>query len=104
MLGGIFSTGFSSQGSINDYMMHFGLKNKKLLLLATIALSAIAFVIALNPFKDLIGTVYPVLGYIGMLPLSIIFVRAGILFARKRKAKKAGESTPAEQPEEQFVK
>lgn len=89
MLGGIFSTGFSSQGSMNDYMMHFGLKNKKLLLLATIGLSAIAFVVALLGFKDLIGTVYPVLGYIGIIPLVIIFVRAGILFVQKRKAKKA---------------
>jgi uncharacterized membrane protein YkvI len=69
-------------------MMELGLKNKKLLLLATIGLSAIAFVIALLGFKDLIGTVYPVLGYIGIIPLTIIFVRAGILFVRKRKQKK----------------
>ncbi len=89
MLGGIFSTGFSSQGSMNDYMMHFGLKNKKLLLLATVGLSAIAFVVALLGFKDLIGTVYPVLGYIGIIPLAIIFVRAGILFAQKHKKKKS---------------
>lgn len=89
MLGGIFSTGFSSQGSLNDYMMQFGLKNKKLLLLATVGLSAIAFVAALFGFKSLIGTVYPILGYIGIIPLSIIFVRAGILFARKQKRKKA---------------
>ena len=88
MLGGIFSTGFSSQGSINNYMMELGLKNKKLVLLATVALSAIAFVIALNPFKDLVGKVYPILGYIGMLPLAVIFVRAGILFVQKHKAKK----------------
>ena len=87
MLGGIFSTGFSSQGSINDYMINFGLKSKKLLLLATIALSAIAFVAALFGFKTLIGTVYPVLGYVGIIPLTIIFVRAGALFVKKRKAK-----------------
>jgi uncharacterized membrane protein YkvI len=87
MLGGIFSTGFSSQGSINDYMMELGLKNKKLLLVATISLSAIAFAIALLGFKDLIGTVYPILGYVGIIPLAIIFVRAGILFAQKRKKK-----------------
>ncbi|MBE6630787.1 MAG: hypothetical protein E7624_08080 [Ruminococcaceae bacterium] len=88
MLGGIFSTGFSSQGSINNYMEELGLKNKKLLLLATIALSAIAFVVALLGFKDLIGTVYPVLGYIGILPLTIIFVRAAALFWRKCKQKR----------------
>lgn len=85
MLGGIFSTGFSSQGSMNNYMEELGIKNKKLLLLATIALSAIAFVVALLGFKDLIGTVYPILGYVGILPLAIIFVRAAILFARKHK-------------------
>ena len=96
MLGGIFSTGFSSQGSINDYMMEFGLKNKKLLLLATVALSAIAFVIALNPFKDLVGQVYPVLGYTGMIPLAVIFVRAGILFVQKRRAKREGDTPDAE--------
>lgn len=96
MLGGIFSTGFSSQGSMNNYMMELGLKNKKLLLLSTVALSAIAFVIALNPFKDLIGTVYPILGYIGILPLSIIFVRAGILFVKKRKEKREGNVPDAE--------
>ena len=88
MLGGIFSTGFSSQGSINDYMMELGMKNKKLLLLSTVALSAIAFVIALLGFKDLIGTVYPILGYIGIIPITIIFVRAGILFVQKSKKKK----------------
>ncbi len=92
MLGGIFSTGFSSQGSLNDYMMQFGLKSKKLLLLATVGLSAIAFVAALFGFKSLIGTVYPVLGYVGIIPLVIIFVRAGILFVQKRKAKKASAS------------
>ena len=97
MLGGIFSTGFSSQGSINDYMMHFGLKNKKLLLLATVGLSAIAFVVALLGFKDLIGTVYPVLGYIGIIPLVIIFVRAGILFVKKCKAKKASASCDSQE-------
>ncbi len=89
MLGGIFSTGFSSQGSINDYMMELGLKGKKKLLLATTGLSAIAFVVALLGFKDLIGTVYPILGYVGMIPLAIIFVRAGILFVQKHKKKKA---------------
>lgn len=104
MLGGIFSTGFSSQGSINDYMMEFGLKNKKLLLLATVGLSAIAFVVALLGFKDLIGTVYPILGYIGILPLSIIFVRAGILFVKKKKAKKVGESATVVIPEEQLTR
>ncbi len=89
MLGGIFSTGFSSQGSINDYMMELGLKNKKLLLLATVGLSAIAFCVALLGFKDLIGTVYPVLGYIGILPITVIFLRAGALFVRKHRRKKA---------------
>ncbi len=87
MLGGIFSTGFSSQGSINDYMMELGMKNKKLLLLSTVLLSAIAFAVALLGFKDLIGTVYPVLGYIGILPITIIFLRAGALFLKKRKCK-----------------
>ncbi len=88
MLGGIFSTGFSSQGSLNDYMMELGLKNKKLLLLATVALSAVAFLLAQIGFTNLIDTVYPVLGYIGIIPLSIIFGRAGILFVKKHKAKK----------------
>jgi uncharacterized membrane protein YkvI len=96
MLAGIFSTGFSSQGSINDYMMHFGLKTKKTLLPATVLLSAIAFVIALNPFKDLVGKVYPILGYIGMLPLAVIFVRAGILFVQKRRGKRAVRAELAE--------
>jgi uncharacterized membrane protein YkvI len=99
MLGGIFSTGFSSQGSINDYMMELGLKNKKLLLLATVVLSGIAFTVALLGFKDLIGTVYPVLGYIGIIPLSIIFVRAGALFVRKQKEKKANASCSAKAAE-----
>ena len=99
MLGGIFSTGFSSQGSINDYMMELGLKNKKLLLLATVILSGIAFTVALLGFKDLIGTVYPVLGYIGIIPLSIIFVRAGILFVKKQKEKKANTACSCEAAE-----
>ena len=73
-------------------MISFGLKNKKLLLLATIGLSAIAFVAALFGFKTLIGTVYPVLGYVGIIPLSIIFVRAGALFVKKHKAKKVNVS------------
>ena len=84
MLGGIFSTGFSSQGSINNYMEEFGMK-KKWVVVCSIALSAIAFVVALLGFKDLIGTVYPILGYIGIVPLAIIFTRAGVLFVRKCK-------------------
>ena len=88
MLGGIFSTGFSSQGSINNDMeeeLGFG---KRGVLIGTVVLSLLAFVVAQLGFKDLIGTVYPVLGYIGIIPITVIFVRAAILFVQKRKQKK----------------
>lgn len=87
MLGGIFSTGFSSQGSINNDMaeeLHLG---KRGTLIGTVLLSAVAFVVAQLGFTDLIDTVYPILGYIGIIPITVIFVRAGMLFAQKRKQK-----------------
>jgi len=85
MLGGIFSTGFSSQGTINNDMQEeLGFKTRGVLI-GTILLSVLAFIVAQLGFKDLIGTVYPVLGYIGIIPITIIFVRAGILFVRLHK-------------------
>ena len=61
-----------------------------------VLLSALAFVVAQLGFTDLIDTVYPVLGYIGIIPITIIFVRAGILFAQKRKQKKTAEENNVE--------
>ena len=92
MLGGIFSTGFSAQGTINNDMHEELGFSKRGVLIGTSVLSAIAFVVAQLGFKGLIATVYPILGYVGILPLAIIFTRAGILFAQKRKEKRAGAS------------
>ena len=61
---------------------------KRGVLIGTVVLSLLAFVVAQLGFKDLIGTVYPVLGYIGIIPITVIFVRAAILFVQKRKQKK----------------
>ena len=93
LLGGIFSTGFSSQGALNDYFGLFGFK-KKWVLLLSVTLSGIAFAIALFGFKDLVGAIYPILGYIGFIPIAAIVVRAAIHFVRKRKtAKQEPEKT-----------
>ncbi|MBQ8356346.1 MAG: hypothetical protein IJX39_00900 [Clostridia bacterium] len=84
LLGGIFATGFSSQAAMNRYFEGFGLKGKKLVAF-TAGLSAIAFLIGLLGFKDLVSVLYPVLGYIGILPLAIIFFRALLHFIKKRR-------------------
>ena len=96
LLGGIFSTGFSSQGAINDYFGLFGLK-KRWALLLSVALSGVAFVISLFGFKDLVGAIYPILGYIGFIPITAIVVRAAIHFIRKRREPK--NDPPAQDPQ-----
>ena len=97
LLGGIFSTGFSSQGALNDYFGLFGFK-KKWVLLLSVALSGVAFAIALFGFKDLVGAIYPILGYIGFVPITVIVVRALIHFIRKHKTPK--QDLPVQDPEQ----
>ncbi len=85
LLGGVFATGFSSQGALNNYIMGMGVKNKTVLLVVSVILSVVAFLIALLGFKDLVGLLYPILGYIGIIPITAIFLRAGICFVKKRR-------------------
>lgn len=94
LLGGIFSTGFSSQGAINNDMDEILGLGRRGVLIGTVLLSLVAFVVAQLGFKDLIGTVYPVLGYVGMIPIALIFARAAVLFVKKRRKKKQSICVP----------
>ena len=87
---GIFSAGLSSQAAISEYLLQrFGAK-KRVLLPVMIVVSVLACCCGLFGFRELIGVLYPVFGYIGFLPLGLLFVHAFLFYRRRRTAKKQG--------------
>ena len=85
---GIFSAGLSSQAAISEYLLQrYGAK-KSVLLPVMIGISAVACCFGVFGFQELIGILYPVFGYIGFLPLTMLFIHAVIFYRRRKKAKK----------------
>ncbi len=84
---GIFSAGLSSQSAMNEYLMQRFSAQKQFLVPVTVATSAAALLLGLFGFKDLIGILYPVFGYIGFLPLGLLFLHALVFYRKKHRAK-----------------
>ncbi|MBE6604630.1 MAG: hypothetical protein E7639_02865 [Ruminococcaceae bacterium] len=84
---GIFSAGLSSQAAISEYLLQRYGAEKRVLLPVMIGISAVACCLGLLGFEELIGVLYPVFGYVGILPLILLFVHA-FLFYRRRKGVK----------------
>ncbi len=86
---GIFSAGLSSQSGINEYLMQRFSEKKRFLIPVTVAISAVALFFGLFGFKDLIGILYPIFGYIGFVPLALLFVHAFLFYRKKRYQRRA---------------
>ena len=85
LFGGIFSTGLSALTAINSYFtVRWQLSHGAVAVLAT-GLSLLGCSVALSGFRELVGFFYPVFGYIGLIPLVLLFLHA---FLRKRRARR----------------
>ncbi len=89
---GIFSAGLSSQSAMNEYLMQRFTTKKRFLIPISAATTAVALLLGLCGFKDLIGILYPVLGYIGFLPLALLFVHALVFYRKRRMQQRGGDS------------
>lgn len=80
LFGGIFSTGLSALTALNTYFAeHWHLRRGTVAIFA-VSLSLLGVMVALSGFRELVGFFYPVFGYIGLLPLGLLFLHA---FLRK---------------------
>ena len=85
LFGGIFSTGLSALTALNTYFAErWHLKRGTVAAIAA-SLSLLGVVVALSGFRQLVGFFYPVFGYIGLLPLLLLFLHAFLRFRRKKK-------------------
>ncbi len=74
LFGGMFGTALTSLMSISNYArLKFGLSKNKTIA-ATSCFAALAYLASLLGFDKLIGTVYPLFGYLGILVLVLIII------------------------------
>ena len=82
---GIFSAGLSSQAAISEYFLQRFKAKKRVLLLLMALVSVVACFFGYFGFQELIGVLYPVFGYVGTLPLVLLFVHAFLFYRQRRK-------------------
>ncbi|MBR7181254.1 MAG: hypothetical protein IKD28_00525, partial [Clostridia bacterium] len=97
LFGGIFSTGFSTMTALGSYCTdRFGLNRLKTALVLGV-LSLLGMLIARSGFRELVGFFYPVFGYLGLVPLLLLFLHALI-----RRFKKGNKRNKDEESGQEF--
>lgn len=86
---GIFSAGLSSQSAMNEYFVERFPKVKRYILPLSAGISLAALLLGLFGFKRLVGMLYPLLGYVGIIPLVLLVVHACVYYRKKRGAGRA---------------
>jgi uncharacterized membrane protein YkvI len=81
----ILSAALSSQSAMSEYFMRRFSRKKRFLLPVTALVSLVALALGLFGFRELIGVLYPVFGYIGFIPLGLLLVHAFVFYRKKRK-------------------
>lgn len=81
---GMFGAALSCYMSLGNYFRIKFALNKKAFSVVVIAIGAAAFFGSIFGFGDLVGTIYPLFGYLGIVVLVLLAVN----FARARKTKK----------------
>ncbi len=74
LFGGMFGTSVSSVFAIDEYVKSRFKINKRTSVIIIIAISLLSFVSSIVGFGNLIGVVYPVCGYCGVVALVLIIV------------------------------
>ncbi|MBQ2746549.1 MAG: hypothetical protein IJF35_02400 [Clostridia bacterium] len=83
LFGGMFGTALTSLVSLSNYArLKFNLTNGKTIA-ATVVFSVAAYLASLFGFDKLIGTVYPLFGYFGILILALILINFIKLVVKK---------------------
>ncbi len=74
LFGGMFGTALTSLVSLGNYVRLKFYMTKKQMVVAIFLLSALSYFASLFGFDRLIGTVYPLFGYFGIIVLVFIFI------------------------------
>lgn len=82
----ILSASLSSLCAMSEGFMQRFSQKKRFLLPVTALISITALALGLFGFRELIGVLYPIFGYIGFIPMGLLLVHA-FLFYRKKKKK-----------------
>lgn len=82
----ILSASLSSLCAMSECFMQRFSQKKRVLLPVTALISLTALLLGLFGFRELIGVLYPIFGYIGFIPMGLLLVHA-FLFYRKKKKK-----------------
>jgi len=84
----IFSAGISSESAMNEYFLQRFPRLGKGLIPVAFGISLTALFLGLFSFRDLVGLIYPLLGYIGFAPLALLLIHAVIFYRRKTRRQK----------------
>ena len=85
LFGGIFSTGLSALTAIHTYFAVRWQLPRGVVAALAVGLSVLGCAVALSGFRELVGFFYPVFGYLGLLPLALLFLHA---LLRKKAARR----------------
>ncbi len=87
LFGGMFGTALTSLVSLSNYArLKLNLSPKKTVV-AVVAFAVAAYFASLFGFDKLIGTVYPLFGYLGILVLALILINFTSLLSKKKVRK-----------------
>ncbi len=81
----ILSAALSSQSAMSEYFMQRFSRKKRFLLPVTAFISLAALALGLFGFRELIGILYPIFGYIGFIPLGLLLIHAFVFYRKKKK-------------------
>lgn len=89
LFGAMFGTGLSSGAAILTLCRTRFSCPRCLLPIVSFGVAACVFGVAQSGFRELVGVLYPVFGYIGMVPLALLFIHAFLFYrARKKRGEK----------------
>ena len=83
LFGGIFGTALSTESALNAYLLDRVPAARRAALPITAAVSLLAFLAGQLGFRDLVSVLYPVFGYLGVIPLLLLLAHARRFYRQK---------------------
>ena len=91
LFGGIFSTGLTATTALHTHIARGKRLRVPAVSLIMLLIAVLAVCVAQSGFRSLVGFFYPVFGYLGMLPLALLFYHAALRRKERRGDKKREE-------------
>ncbi len=89
----IIGAALSSLCAVNAYFSQHTRVGARYPALSAFGTSILAFAGSIFGFKELVGVVYPICGYVGILPLLMITVHAFLFYRKRRREQKEREES-----------